>query len=48
MSRKRELAQSAAMISIFTLVSKALGFIREVKMCIRDSNRIDFFKYFLR
>ena len=30
MTKKQHVAQSAAMIAIFTLISKGLGFIREV------------------
>ncbi|WP_333638002.1 murein biosynthesis integral membrane protein MurJ [Tissierella praeacuta] len=47
MSRKRELAQSAAMISIFTLVSKALGFIREVMIANRFGSGMETDTYFV-
>lgn len=47
MSKKRELAQSAAMISIFTLISKALGFIREVMIANRFGSGMETDTYFV-
>ena len=47
MSKKRELAQSAAMISIFTLLSKALGFVREVMIANRFGSGKETDTYFV-
>ncbi len=47
MSNKRELAQSAAMISIFTLISKLLGFIREVMIANRFGSGMETDTYFV-
>ncbi|WP_353093628.1 murein biosynthesis integral membrane protein MurJ [Tissierella praeacuta] len=47
MSKKRKLAQSAAMISIFTLISKALGFVREVMIANRFGSGMETDTYFV-
>lgn len=47
MNKKRELMSSAAMISIFTLLSKALGFIREVMIANRFGSGMETDTYFV-
>ena len=47
MTKKQGLAQSAAMISIFTLLSKFLGFIREVMIADRFGSGMETDTYFV-
>jgi len=47
MTKNNKLAQSAAMISIFTLISKALGFIREVMIADKFGSGIETDTYFV-
>lgn len=47
MTKKRELAYSAAMISIMTLISKALGFLREVMIANRFGSGMETDTYFV-
>ncbi len=47
MSKKQNVAKSAAMIAIFTLLSKALGFIREVMIASRYGSGIETDTYFV-
>lgn len=47
MNKKRELMSSAAMISIFTLLSKALGFVREVMIANRFGSGMETDTYFV-
>ncbi len=47
MTKKQGLAQSAAMISIFTLISKALGFIREVLIADKFGSGMETDTYFV-
>lgn len=41
MTRRQRVAQSAAMIAIFTLISKGLGFIREVFIASRYGSGLE-------
>lgn len=47
MTKNNKLAQSAAMISTFTLISKALGFIREVMIADRFGSGMETDTYFV-
>lgn len=47
MGNKQQLAKSAAMIAIFTLLSKALGFIREVMIASRFGSGMETDTYFV-
>lgn len=47
MGKKNTLAKSAAMISIFTLISKFLGFLREVSIATRFGSGIETDTYFV-
>ena len=47
MGNKQQLAKSAAMIAIFTLFSKALGFIREVMIASRFGSGMETDTYFV-
>jgi len=47
MSNKSKLAQSAVMISIFTLISKALGFLREVLIARKFGSGMETDTYFV-
>src|SRR5690554_4034040 len=47
MTRKQQVAQSALMISIFTLISKGLGFLREVMIASRYGSGVETDTYFV-
>ena len=47
MTKKQELAKSASMIAIFTLISKGLGFIREVMIASRYGSGMETDTYFV-
>ena len=47
MTKKQQLAQSALMISVFTLISKALGFIREVMIADKFGSGMETDTYFV-
>lgn len=47
MTRRQRVAQSAAMIAIFTLISKGLGFIREVFIASRYGSGVETDTYFV-
>lgn len=47
MTRKQQVAKSAAMIAIFTLMSKGLGFIREVMIASRFGSGMETDTYFV-
>lgn len=47
MSRKGEVAQVALMISVFTLVSKVLGFLREIMIANRFGSGMETDTYFV-
>ncbi|MGN9165032.1 murein biosynthesis integral membrane protein MurJ [Tissierellaceae bacterium HCP3S3_D8] len=47
MTRKQQLAQSAAMIAIFTLISKGLGFLREVMIASKFGSGMETDTYFV-
>lgn len=47
MTKKQQLAQSAMMISIFTLISKALGFMREVMIADKFGSGMETDTYFV-
>lgn len=47
MTKKQEVAKSAAMIAIFTLLSKGLGFIREVMIASRYGSGMETDTYFV-
>lgn len=47
MTKKQQLAQSAAMIAIFTLISKGLGFLREVMIASKFGSGMETDTYFV-
>ncbi len=47
MTRKQKVAQSALMISVFTLISKGLGFIREVLIASKYGSGVETDTYFV-
>lgn len=47
MTKKQHVAQSAAMIAIFTLISKGLGFIREVMIASKYGSGVETDTYFV-